>query len=77
MGDEKRDTSLDRRFFRAMQRLTQIPRSRDATASDGDLKYRARHCHTLFVLQISSQAINLKYYQIFFLYFFLADFNRS
>ena len=46
---------------RAVQRLTKTSRG-----DDGDLKYRAHHCHTLFVLQITHQAINLKTKKFFF-----------
>ena len=39
-----------------MQRLTKTSRGCDV---DLNLKYRVRHCHTLFVLQIIPRAINL------------------
>ena len=54
---------------------TQTSRGCDARAGYGDLKYGARHCHTFFVLQISSQAINLKIN--FFSLILPADFDLS
>ena len=46
---------LDSRFFRAMQRL-----GYDATASDGDLKYRTCRNQTSFLSQINPKATNKK-----------------
>ena len=45
----KRNPSWDR----AVQRLTQALRGCDATASEGDLKYRARHCRTFLYYKLS------------------------
>ena len=60
MGYREKRSKLGQMVFRAMRHFTQALGNCYATASDADLKYRARHCHTLFVLQIVSQAINLK-----------------
>ena len=50
--DSEKNPSYDKRFFRAVQRIAQTSRGCDATASEGNLKYRARHCHIFFLLQI-------------------------
>ena len=47
----------------------QTSRSCDATANDSNLKYCARHCHTIFLLQIIAQANKLRYDQFFFFTF--------
>ena len=55
-----RNQRLGRSFFRAVQRLAQTSSWCNATANDGDLKYRARQNYTSFILEINPKARNIK-----------------